>query len=230
MIKKEREQVLARHLRRKGESIREIATHLKVSKGSVSLWVRDVKLTGPQRRFLAHKPFLREVITKRVITRVRNEQERRRLIIESHKKDIEKIQISLNGLLIVGTCLYWAEGGKADSNRIFRFSNSDPEMIRVMMAFIRNVCRIPENKIKGHIHLHPHLNKRVALKYWSGVSDIPISQFHKTSSPKNRSSKNTRDTLPYGTFDIGIYSTDLYLKMLGRIEVVRDKILKEHSI
>lgn len=228
MIKKEKEQVLARHLRKKGKSVREIAASLGVSKGSVSFWVRDIKLTKPQLQFLAYKPFLQEAITKRVATRLRNEKEKRRLIIESHKKTIEKIDLSLDQLLIAGVCLYWAEGGKADSNRIFRFSNSDPGMVKVIMSFIRNVCKVPEDRIKGHIHIHQHLNKAVALKYWSEISGIPVSQFHKTSSQQNKASTNTRDTLPYGTFSVGIYSTNLYLKMLAWIEVIKEKILSKY--
>lgn len=229
MIKKEKEQVLARHLRKKGKSLREIATSLGVSRGSVSLWVKDIKLTKPQLRFLAYKPFQQEAITKRVVSRLKNEKAKRQIIIDSHKKSIENLGISLNELLIVGVCLYWAEGGKADSSRFFRFSNSDPEMIKVIMCFIRKIFKVPEHKIKGQIHLHEHLDGEVALKYWSDISGIPVSQFNKISCQHNKASKNTRDTLPYGTLDIAVYSVDLYLKIMGWIEVVKDKILNKYG-
>ncbi len=42
---KSREKQLARVLRREGKSIREIASVLKVSKGSISLWCRDIVLS-----------------------------------------------------------------------------------------------------------------------------------------------------------------------------------------
>lgn len=229
MIKKEKEQVLACHLRKKGKSLREISESLGVSKGSVSLWVKDIKLTKPQLRFLAYKPFQKTAIAKRVTSRLVNEKAKRQIIIDQHKKEIGGLQFSPKELLIIGTCLYWAEGRKADSNRIFTFANSDPYMIRVMMCFIREVCKIPEEKIKGNIHLHEHLDKTKALKYWSNLTGIPTSQFHKISCQHNKSSKNTKDTLPYGTLDICVYSVDLYLKMLAWSEVIRTIVLEKYG-
>lgn len=229
MIKKEKEQVLARHLRKKGKSLQDIANTLNVSKGSVSLWVKDVKLTKPQSRFLAYQPFKREAVLKRTKTRLKNEKDKRQIIIDSHKESIWGIDVSLDSLLLVGICLYWAEGRKADSNRIFTFTNSDSDMIRVVMCFLRKICKIPENKIRGHIHLHEHLSSDMALKYWSEVSGIPASQFYKTSQQHNKSSKDTKDTLPYGTLDVSVCSVDLYLKMLAWAEVIKDKVLSKYG-
>jgi len=229
MKSKGREKVSARHLRKKGLSLKEIAQKLRVAKSSVSVWVKDVKLTKSQERFLSHKAHLREVIKKRVETRIKNERERRRKIIDGHKQDLKNIRISPSGLVVIGSVLYWAEGGKSDRNRMFKFSNGDPQMIKVIMSFLRKSCRIPEERLRGHIHLHPHLNTEEAEKYWSSVSKIPTSQFYKTSQSHNKRSSNTRDNLPYGTFNVEICSTDLYLKMLAWIEVVREKILKSYS-
>ena len=229
MIAKKREQIKARHLRRKGKSLKEISLILRVAKSSASNWVRDIKLTKPQIRFLAHKSLLKEIINRRVETRLKNERQRRQKIMDSYKKELGGLRLSTNHLLLIGTCLYWAGGGKADSNRIFRFSNSDPEMIRVIMTFLRKVLNVPEKRFKGHVHLHPHLNKKVAERYWSKLSRIPLKQFHKTSQQHNKASKNTRDTLPYGTFNIGVYSTDLYLKMLAWTEVIKNNVLKKYG-
>ena len=55
--------------------------------------------------------------------------------------------------------LYWAEGGKTRKGMV-RFSNSDPEMIKIMMAFFRKVCNAPKEKFRGYIHIHPHLNHK----------------------------------------------------------------------
>lgn len=229
MIKKEKELVLARHLRKRGASIKEIAKKLDVAKSSVSLWVRDIKLTINQANFLKHKGFLKEVVQKRIETRLKNENNKRGEITLKHKQRLAKFTVNRDVLITTGVMLYWAEGGKSPSNKIFRFSNSDPLMVRVVLTFLRNICKIPENKLRGHIHLHPHLDPKVAEKFWSEVSEIPISQFHKTSQQYNKRSKNTRDTLPYGTFNLGVYSTDLYLKMIAWIEIFHEKILNKYG-
>jgi hypothetical protein len=50
---KTRERDLARRLRREdGAAINEIASRLRVSKSSVSLWVRDIELTPAQQKAL----------------------------------------------------------------------------------------------------------------------------------------------------------------------------------
>jgi hypothetical protein len=228
MISKDKERIKARHLRHKGFSLNQIVSTLKVSKSSASVWVRDVKMTSAQTKFLRHKAHLKEVITKRVTTRLKNENARRRIIMDNHKVAISK-PINLETLKILGTCLYWAEGGKSQKNRSFSFWNSDPKMVQVMLAFLRNVCKIPEENFRAHINLHIHLDARAAERYWSAVSRIPVSQFYKTTKVVSRASKNTRDTLPYGTFSIQIPSTDLFLKMLAWIEAVTEKVTAQYS-
>ncbi|MBI2062351.1 MAG: hypothetical protein HYT64_01535 [Candidatus Yanofskybacteria bacterium] len=229
MKSKEKEQIQARHLRHKGFSLNQIVAVLNISKSSASTWVRDVKMTKAQHVFLHHKAHVQEVIKKRVETRLRNENARRRAIMEIHKKDIPTKPMDTETLKIFGTALYWAEGGKSQKNRSFNFWNSDPRMIRIMMIFLKNVCKIPDEKFRAHINLHAHLNSLAAEKYWSLISGIPLSQFYKTTKIISKASKNTRDTLPYGTFSIQIGSTDLFLKMLAWIEAITERVVAQQN-
>lgn len=229
MKRKEKEQVQARHLRHKGFSLNQIVATLNISKSSASTWVRDVKMTKKQRIFLRHKVHLQEVIEKRVGTRLKNENARRRAIMDMHKKDMSAKPIDYDTLKVLGTALYWAEGGKSQKNRSFSFWNSDPQMVRIMVIFLKNVCKIPDEKFRAHINLHTHLDAPPAEKYWSSVSGIPLSQFYKTTKIVSKASKNTRDTLPYGTFSIQIGSTDLFLKMLAWIEAIIDNVITQHN-
>ena len=114
----------------------------------------------------------------------------------------------------MGVMLYWAEGGKTQRGLV-RFSNGDPEMIKIMMAFFRRVCQVPEEKFRGYIHIHPHLDHKKAEKYWAVVTNIAQSKFFKTYRKINISSKNKRDSLPFGVFDIYICDTELFLKISG---------------
>jgi len=228
MQPKFKERIQARHLRKSGLSLNEIASTLKISRSSASTWVRDVKLTKKQARFLKHKSHLKDVIKKRVETRLKNENARRRLIMDSHKKVLDN-NIDLKILKIIGATLYWAEGGKSQKQRMFNFYNSDPYMIKVMVAFLKYACKIPEDRFRGHINLHAHLDTDKAEQYWSSVSKIPKSQFYKTTRVISKASKNTRDTLPHGTFSIQICSTDLFLKMLAWIEAINEKVISKYG-
>ncbi|OGZ33862.1 MAG: hypothetical protein A2174_01805 [Candidatus Portnoybacteria bacterium RBG_13_41_18] len=206
---------IARGFRIKGCSINEIVKYTNFSKSSVSLWVRDVKLTKEQKRRLSEKGIKKETIEQRRATRLKNEDAKRQLIIDDAQKRIKKL--SEKELWLIGTMLYWAEGGKTERGLV-RFSNGDPEMIKFMMVFFRNICKVPEKKFRAYIHIHPYLDSKKAEKYWSYITKIPLANFFKTYQKPNRSSKNKRHTLPHGTLDIYICNTELFLKIFGWVK------------
>lgn len=198
-------------LRRQGFSIKEISRSLGVAKSSVSLWVRDVELTETQKIYLLNKGLFKEEIERRRKTRLANEQIKRDVVINSAKKMVPKI--SNKQLFLMGLMLYWAEGGK--TRKLVRFNNSDPNMIRIMMVFFREICDVPENKFRGYIHIHSHLDDKKAMAYWSEISNISLGQFYKPYRKQSKSSQRKKDSLPYGTFDVYVLDTQLFYKITG---------------
>lgn len=186
-------------------------SELGVAKSSVSIWVRNIVLSERQTKKLQGKSHTKLAVERRRASRLLNEEAKRNLIILASVGQIKPI--SMDQLWLIGVMLYWAEGGK--TQRMVRFSNGDPEMAKIMMAFFRRVCDVPEQKFRGYIHIHPHLNHEAAEKYWSTVSGIPCEQFFKTYRKPNKSSKNKKDSLPYGVFDIYVLDSKLFLKISG---------------
>ena len=220
---KAREKKRAIELRKRGYSINHIYKTLGVAKGSVSVWVRDVELAEPQRKYLSRKGYTKEAVEKRRKVRLENESKKRQAVIDKAYSDIKNI--NSKNLFFIGIALYWAEGSKSKRGNV-EFSNSDPRMIKIMMEFFKKVCETPREKFRGHVYLHPHLSKRSAEKYWSNVSGIPKDQFFKTSQQHNKASKNKKDCLPYGTFSINIGDTKLFLKIKGWIEATHDRVMR----
>lgn len=216
----EKQKVIA--LRKKGMSIKEIARSVDVSKASVSMWVRNITLSKKQMSVLKWKGFSSEAIEKRRQKRLLNEQGKRDTIATLAQKDIKNI--STHDLHLIGLCLYWGEGGKTNKGSA-RISNSDPAVIKVMMRFFREIFKVEEKKFRGHIHIHSHLNIESAERYWSHVSGIPRSQFFKTYSKPSIASKNKKDSLPYGTFDIYVCNTKLFLQIIAQIEKIKKLIV-----
>lgn len=209
---KYKEKIKARKLRSEGLSINQIKDKLKVAKSSVSLWVRDIELTLAQKNCLSEKGQMKEVVERRRTTRLTKENARRQIIIDGAKNEIKNI--TYNELKLIGAALYWAEGGKTVRGLV-RFSNSDPLMIKVIMRFFREICKVPKSKFRGYVHTHSHLDYKKGEKYWSEVSGIPLKQFFKTYRRPSVASENKKDNLPYGTFDIYVCSTELFLKIKG---------------
>lgn len=213
----------ARILRKKGYSINQIVKETGFTKASVSVWVRDIVLTKYQRIKLSERGRSVESIERRRINRLANEAERRQIIIDRAKKDFTSI--SLEQLKLIGVILYLGEGGKTGRS-MARLANSDPSVIKIMMRFFREICNVPESKFRGHIHTFAHANVGKTEKYWSKISGIPRSQFFKTYIKASAASLQKRESLPFGTFDICVCSTELFLTIRGWIERVKELSLK----
>jgi len=212
---KKEEQERARFLRRKGMSLNEIVQEVGVSKASVSLWVRDIELSDQQKRKLSAHGRSIESIEKRRMNRINGTLQRHRIIIDAAKEKI--IALSKQELLLVGAALYWGEGGKTNKG-MARISNSDPAVIRFMMRFFREIFNVPAKKFRGHVHTFSHLNAEKAEKYWSRISGISHKQFYKTYSKPSIASKGKSNSLPYGTFQIYVCDTRIFLTIKGWIE------------
>ncbi|MEK7101720.1 MAG: hypothetical protein AAB882_01045 [Patescibacteria group bacterium] len=215
----------SRELRKQGYSMNEITRMLGVAKSSVSLWTGDIELTSKQRQKLSENGRSVESVERRRHARLTNERARRRPYFENAVAEIENL--SRRDLFFLGTSFYWGEGSKANRGTV-DFTNSDPRGIQVMMRYFKEVCNVPDQKFRGHVILHPHLDARKAEHYWSKISGIPLTQFHKTSMQHNKASKNKKDSLPLGTFAIGIYDTTLYLRIMGWMEGIYTRLVEKN--
>lgn len=209
----------ARRLRKEGKSINQIVKETGFSKASVSIWVRDIVLTKNQKKKISEKGRSVESIEKRRGNRLANEQKKRNVISDNAKKDI--VQISLAELRLTGAILYWGEGGKTKRG-VARLANSDPAIIKIMMKFFREVCLVPEGKFRGHIHTFDNANIEKTERYWSQLTGIPRRQFYKTYVKQSIASLYKRKTLPYGTFEICVNNTKLFLTIMAWIEKIKE--------
>ena len=89
MKKIEKEEAIS--LREKGFSINDIARAVNVSKGTVSLWVRDIELTTKQRDKLTKRGFSVSAIEKRRVNRIENTRLKHQIVVDKAKQDINTI-------------------------------------------------------------------------------------------------------------------------------------------
>ncbi|MGB3922045.1 MAG: hypothetical protein WBL19_02050 [Minisyncoccia bacterium] len=214
---KEREH--ARKLRKKGKSMNQIIEETGYSKASVSFWTRDIKLTPYQKNKISLRGRSIESIERRRESRLANIANKRREIIDLAKGDFTSLTI--RELKLVGAMIYWGEGRKA-GNWTVSLANSDPLIIKVMMRFFREVCKVPEEKFRGHIHTFENATISKTERYWSEISGIQRKQFYKTYTKPSKGGLQKRQTLPYGTLDIYVNDTKLFLTIKGWIEKIAE--------
>lgn len=212
MQTKLREKNQARALRIQGQSLRSISRRLNVSKSSVSLWCKDISLTpkrieelksrldAPKLGALANK-LKRQREVQAIRQKARGEVEN--LILEDH-----------NRLKDIGLALYWAEGGKKNA---VDFTNSDPQMIKIAMAWFRQICHVPETRFRLSIYYHSGQNEDEMKIYWSKITGVPLDQFHKSIFKKEGSGQR-KNILYNGTCKIRICDKNLLHRIITWIE------------
>ncbi len=196
------------------------------SKGTLSKWFRNITLSKQslelleRNNVLAHKRGLLRANKERT-ARISEENQEAFL---SGKKMVRAI--SNYELLLLGAALYWGEGTKSErgDSTPLSFSNSDPLMISIYMRFLREVLRVPEEKIRAGIHIYESISAAEARKFWSRQTGLPEKRFY-IITQVSQASRNKRpfNSLPYGTAVIKVSNRVQFHKVKGMIRGIVEK-------
>ncbi|QIQ04444.1 hypothetical protein [Streptomyces liangshanensis] len=166
----------ARELRLQGLTYDQIQVELGCSKGSISLWVRD--LPKPPRRTREEA----SAIARRgwEVTLARREVERQ----ETKSRATAEIgTLSDRELFMTGVALYWAEGTKDkpyDRRETVIFVNSDLGVIRVFLSWLNLVGVAPEH-LSYRVMIHESADVTAAEQYWADQLDVDVKTFKRTT-------------------------------------------------
>jgi len=83
-------------------------------------------------------------------------------------------------LKMAGVLLYWAEGAKLNGKNCgVDFANSNSEMIRIFVKFLREICGVDERRLRVYLYCYSNQSIELLLNYWYKLTNIPKSQFSK---------------------------------------------------
>lgn len=213
---------LAIRLRRDGKSYSQIRNALGVPKSTLATWFKDDRLSEKIKKILteqARKNSSRRIKKLAQANKVKWEKWREEAREEARKEFAELAQ---NQLFIAGIMLYWAEGDGKLKNP-FRFTNTDPRMVKLYIHFITRILGVPRKKIRPTIILYPDLSENECLKFWSGVMRIPASQFYKTQFIKG---KHPTQRLSRGICMIMCGNRQLKEKVVVWIDLTSQKLIQ----
>ncbi|MFJ2437230.1 hypothetical protein ACIOWM_28850 [Streptomyces anulatus] len=203
----------ARELRLQGMTYDQIQVELGCSKGSISLWVRDLPKPEPRTKEEA------SAIARRgwEATLQRREAERQ-AVKGAAEREIGAL--SERELFLLGIGLYWAEGTKdkphARRERV-AFVNSDPDMIKVFLAWL-SLLKVDHDRLRFHVMIHESADVPSALDYWADLAGTDIASFGKTTLKKHNPKTNRKNvgTDYRGCLVIQVrQSADLYRRIEG---------------
>lgn len=194
-------------LRNNGKSYSEINKIIKVSKSTLSAWLRDIELSKEQRHRLNKKQATVYLSAKKK----RTESLRHHLAIQQ-KAEGEAVKLVNNSFFVAGLMLYWAEGSKYFGS--VQFSNSDPAMVKLMMRWFRKFCAVEEKKFRANLFLHSLHVRKDCQDFWQKITAIPLTQFQKPYI-KPTIFSNRKNKLYEGTCMIKIHRRELLSKIIG---------------
>lgn len=227
MIEKTKEKTKAIKLRKQGLSYSEILGKIPVAKSTLSLWLESVGLSKEQKQRLTEK----KLSSMRRGWEARHKQrlDITKVVKDRARADIDKI--SKRDLWLMGVMLYWAEGHKEkEKSSPVRFTNSDPQMVKLFLEWLYNACSFRKKDISCEIYLHEtaRIRETSIRNYWSETLGIPLIQFKKIRWKKNKINtkrKNTgKDYNGLVRITVG-KSTDFNRKITGWIEGICKKVL-----
>ncbi|MEK9154798.1 MAG: hypothetical protein AAB596_01910 [Patescibacteria group bacterium] len=218
-------------LRLSGKSYSEITKILSIPKSTLSGWFSGLELSEKNKEKILEKA--RKKSLEGLLKRNKNQTAlaiKRKIDIQS--KAVKEIDsISKKNLLFVGITLYWAEGykrsifknGRELTHHPVSLTNSDPDLIKIYLRFLREVCNIPENKINADIRIFEHQNADNLLKYWGEITGIKKEKFGKVYYGISKSSlgKKPFNRLQYGTIQIRVNDTKFFHRIMGWIEGIK---------
>ncbi len=218
---KEREKAIALR-KEKQMSYSQIKKILKISKSTLSLWLRNYPLPEEKIKELQKKGWKK---SEAAIERYRNTMRQKR------KKRIEKIYkiqkksilpLSKRMLFIAGLFLYWGEGTKSKMDGLC-IVNSDPSVIKFFVYWLNRSLSVPKKKLKVRLQLYNDMNVEAEMNYWSKALKIPLFQFIRPYIKKSSSKRiNHKGGFGHGTCDVRINSVPLAEKIFMSIKAIGD--------
>jgi AcrR family transcriptional regulator len=210
------ERDMARKLRREGLSMRDIESRLRVSRSSVSLWVRDIELTCEQHEALRERNAIYD--RQRLGNKIWAAQSRERRM--RWQADGREIARRGDPMFAAGCMLYWAEGSK--TRNAAQMTNSDPEVLRFFVQFLRAYFQIPDERFAVACNLFAdHLpRQREVEQFWLETLRLPSSALRKSivNTYSKYSQKKRKNMLPYGTCRVTVCRTQVVQSIFGAIQ------------
>jgi len=206
-------------LRKQGMSYSQIRSIIKVSKSTLSLWLKNYPLSKERIKEL-------RAFSERRIERFREtvRQKREKRLTETYQTQKQLIlPLSNRELFIAGLLLYWGEGTKCKRDGL-SISNNDPSVIRFFIYWLKKSLAIPKKKIRILLHLYNDMNINNELNYWSKILRIPLRQFNRSYIKKTPSTRiNHKGGFGHGTCNVRINSVPLAEKIFMSLKVISNK-------
>ena len=197
-------------LRIEGLTYKQISDQLNVPPTTIRNWTGDIKLTERQKQTNKNNGF----------KQMSNFWHNKRLQYQQEGIDLAKKYIN-NKLFTLMCGIYWGEGNKPTNRNKSKggleLSNTDIEMIKLWINFLKQFFNIDKNLITFRIYYSPNniMSIEQAEEYW--LKNLNLKNLKKVLLYKKKLTYNNH---PYGVCHVAIYSTQYLFQMIGAMKYV----------
>jgi hypothetical protein len=209
---------MAIEMRKEGMSYSQIKQEIRVSKSTLSTWLKDMPLSNERINELRGW-------SERRVERCRNTK---RLKHEARLDTVYNSSANLIGNLsgreiyIAGLFLYWAEGTKASPGRV-EIANTDPKMLQFFIHWFE-LQNIDRSNIRVKLHLYTDMNIEEETSFWEETLKLSKTQFQKPYIKETfqNKRKNYKGRFGHGTCVLSLTDVTLYEKVMMGIKYLGD--------
>ena len=186
-------------LRQSGHSYNFISDKLKVSKSTLSDWLSKVS-------YVPNQETIDRIGKARAASGLIKSKLKLESIAMARKEAMDNLgALTMRDLFMLGIGLYIGEGSKTQNS--IRVINSNPKIIKLMLRWFKEVCKLTNDNFKIRLHLYPDNDVKKCIKFWAQEIDISTRQFQKSQIDFRKGKKMfKRGKLPYGTAHLSIVS------------------------
>ena len=215
---KQKEKWLAIDLRKAGASVKEIARKLDVSVGSVSKWVRAVKLTPKQIAKLEERRAHKNSYAAQVAGAKANivKWDKVRAEWKEHGKALVKRDDNFRDACL----LYWAEGTKA--RNMAKISNTD---WRILAIFLRSMKKsFDVNRVAITLLFYENdlcRSWKQAVAFWKSKLGVRVESVRRRDNDTRVDSGKNRNKASHGVCEVSLFkSTRIVQAIYGGIDEI----------
>jgi transcriptional regulator with XRE-family HTH domain len=189
-------------LRKRGFTLEEVAKYCDISKSTASKWLKNQAFSDRVTKQNKKRAGAENAKRLKLISKARGGERKQRYADAAASAKVEFSNYRKDPLFMAGLSAYLAAGDLKD-DRVIRLSHKSPELHRLFVHFSVQFLGISRSKIHLWLLLYEGVSEEKAMKKWSKISSVPLSQFYKNQFV-NQTSK---ETLHYGVGNTIIGST-----------------------
>ena len=211
-------------MRKEGASYSQIRAKIKVSKSSLSLWLRDMPLAEKRLREL--RDFNAVRVERFSNTMCRKHEDRWAEVRVQATKTIGTL--NKRELLVAGIFLYWGEGEKT-SVASTSLSNTDPAMILFFTRWLQTLG-VPKNRFRVHMHLYADMNIKTECNIGQKHSAYPSSFTKPYIKTSNRSNLSYLQRFTHSMGNLTYHNRDVSEYVLMALDYIRSECAPKNGI